>query len=275
MKKQILSLFIITSLIMPTGLVFAEEAPNIEFTPQEMTYSTQYPVPKQTQYPVPVNSYQNQGYDSNMYEGGYYNSNSNDNNDSNLKGKVVMVPADTMFSATTMSPISSETMQKGDSVTMYLSSDFYYGKHLIAVAGSRVNGVVLNVSRGGMANRNGKVNIKFTNIVTPYGQMIPINANIRTDDGSGVLKGGTAKDVAKDYARDAVIGAGIGAALGTAMGALASGSVGKGAIYGTALGGGMALLATTMQRGETVEVPQGATLDIVITQPITVSINNP
>lgn len=271
MKKQILSLTIITTFSVMPLISLAQEsydAPDIEYTPQDMNYQTQYPVPNQTQYPVPSNSYQNQGYNSNMYQGGYYNAN-------HLQGNVVMVPVDTVFTATTMTPISSETLNKGDSVTMYLSSDFYYGNHLIAAAGSRVNGTVLKVNKGGLGNRNGKVEIKFTNIVTPYGQMIPISANIKTDDGSGVLKAGTAMDVAKDYAKDAVIGAGVGAALGTAMGALSSGSVGKGAIYGTALGGGLALISAAMQRGGTVEIPQGASLDIVITQPITVSVNNP
>ena len=270
MKKELLSLAIITTLSFIPFSVFGAEnynTPNIDFTPQEMTYQTQYPVPNQTQYPLPVN-YQNQGYNQNMYQGGYYNTNQ-------LQGNVVLVPANTTFSATTMTPISSETLNKGDSVTMYLSSDFYYNGHLVAAAGSRINGTVLKANKGGLGHRNGKVEIKFTNIVTPYGQMIPISANIKTDDGTGVLKAGTAMDTTKEYVKDAAIGAGIGAALGTAMGALSSGSVGKGAIYGTALGGGMAILSNFAQRGGTVEVPQGATMDLVITQPMTVSVNNP
>ena len=271
MKKEIISLVIVTAFcMMPLQSLASEyyDSPNIEYTPQEMTYQTQYPVPNQTQYPLPVNSYQNQGYNQNMYQGGYYNANQ-------LQGNVVMVPANTTFAATTMTPISSETLNKGDSVTMYLSSDFYYNGHIVAAAGSRINGTVLKVNKGGYGNRNGRVEIKFTNIVTPYGQMIPISANIKTDDGTGILKAGTAMDTTKEYAKDAAIGAGIGAALGTAMGALASGSVGKGAIYGTAIGGGMGIISNFAQRGGTVEIPQGATMDLVITQPMTVSVNNP
>lgn len=273
MRKELLSLAIITSfLVAPYMAIAAEEGegqlPEIQYNPQEMPAQTQYPIPRQTQYPLPVNSYQNQGYDMNQYQGGYYNANQ-------LQGNVVMVPANTSFSAVTMSPITSETVKTGDSISMYLSSDFYYGNKLIAGAGSRVNGTVIQSKKGGLGNRNGRIQIKFTNIVTPYGQMIPISAVIKTDDGTGILKAGTAKDVAKDYTKDAAIGAALGAALGTAMGALSSGSVGKGAIYGTALGGGMGLASNAIQRGDNVEIPQGASIEIVTDQPVTISINNP
>lgn len=274
MRKELLSVAIITSLLFAPYMVAAAESgegqiPEIQYNPQEMPVQTQYPIPNQTQYPLPVNSYQNQGYNMNQqYQGGYYNANQ-------LHGNVVMVPANTSFAAVTMSPINSETARTGDSVSLYLSSDFYYGNKLIAAAGSRVNGTVIQAKKGGLGNRNGRLQIKFTNIVTPYGQMIPISAVIKTDDGTGILKAGTAKDVAKEYTKDAVIGAALGAALGTAMGALSSGSVGKGAIYGTALGGGMGLVSNATQRGDNVEIPQGAAIEIVTDQPITVSINNP
>ncbi len=273
MRKELLSLAIIASFLSAPCCVMAEEnynvqTPQIQYNPQEMPVQTQYPVPQQTQYSVPVNSYQSQGYGTTSYQGGYYNANQ-------LQGNVVMVPANTSFSATTMTAISSETAKTGDSVSMYLSSDFYYGSKLIAAAGSRINGTVLLSKKGGFGSRNGQLQIKFTNIVTPYGQMIPISATIRTDDGTGILKAGTAKDVAKEYTKDAAVGAAVGAVLGTAMGALSSGSVGKGAIYGTALGGGMGLASNALQRGGNVEIPQGASVDIVTDQPITISINNP
>lgn len=253
MKKQIIQTVVAgLYLLMPLSVSAAEnykmEVPAVN--------DGQY----QTQYPLPVNNYQNQGYN---YE------------NNQLQGNVVMVPANTVFTAATSSPLSSEFARSGDSVTFYLSSDFYYGSKLIAAAGSRLNGMVLNAKKGGMANRNGKIEIKFTTIVTPYGQTIPISARVQTDDGSGILKAGTAKDAAKDYVKDVGIGAAAGAALGTAMGALSSGSVGKGAIYGTALGGGMGLIQSFLERGGNIDIPQGAQLNIVLDQPITVSSYTP
>lgn len=254
MNKKILSIAIIVSGFLTPGMVFAKANYTVQ-TPN-LQYNT-----TQTQYPLPVNSYQSQGY--------------NNYNGAQLQGNVVMVPANTTFAATTMTPITSETAKTGDSVTFYLSSDFYYGNKLIAAAGSRLNGTILQAKKGGLASKNGCIQIKFTNIVTPYGQMIPLSASIQTEDGTGILKAGTAKDVTKEYVKDVGVGAAAGAALGTAMGALSSGSVGKGAIYGTALGGGLGLGKSLIDRGDNVEIPQGAQLNIVIDQPITVSsVNN-
>lgn len=252
MRKKLLSMSILGVMVLMPSCVLA----NVQYAPAE---NYQY----QTQYPLPVNSYQPQGYQNTSY------------NMNQLQGNVVMVPANTSFPATLMSPISSETAKIGDSVSMYLGSDFYYGKDLIAPAGSKINGTVLLAKKGGLGQRNGQIQIKFTNIYTPTGQMIPLSAHIQTEDGSGILKAGTAKDTTKEFAKDAVVGSATGAVLGTAMGALSGGSVGKGAIYGTALGGGLGVVKTFTERGGNVELPQNAQLNIVLDQPITVSSNSP
>ena len=85
----------------------------------------------------------------------------------------------------------------------------------------------------------------------------------------------TSASFTKGYVKDAGVGAAAGAVLGTAMGALSSGSVGKGAIYGTAVGGGLGLVKTVFEKGGNVEIPQNAQMNIVIDQPITVSSNTP
>ncbi len=263
MKKEIISLSIISVMAVSPCACFAGSnysvvEPVTQTVPaNSYNYDNSY---YQTQYPVPVNSYQSQGYD---YD---YNQ---------LQGNVVMVPSGTSFPATVMASISSETAKTGDSVTFYLGSDFYYGSNLIAGAGSRINGTVILAKKGGFGSRNGQLQIKFTNIVTPSGQMIPVSASILTDDGTGILKAGTAKDVTKEYVKDVGVGAAAGAVLGTAMGALSSGSVGKGAIYGTALGGGLGLGKSLVDRGGNVEIPQNAQLNIVLDQPVTVSSNTP
>lgn len=262
MRKELLTISLVAVMLASPSISFAamnydaQTVPAVQYAPvEDYVY--------QTQYPLPVNSYQSQGYTTENYN---YNQ---------LQGNVVMVPANTSFSANVMSPISSETARVGDNVSFYLGSDFYYGKNLIAAAGSRINGTVLTAKKGSFGQRNGQVQIKFTNIVTPTGQMIPISAHIQTEDGSGILKAGTAKDTTKEYVKDAGIGAASGAVLGTVMGALSDGSVGKGAVYGTAVGGGLGLLKTVFEKGGNVEIPQNAQMNIVIDQPITISSNTP
>ena len=105
----------------------------------------------------------------------------------------------------------------GQTVNLALSSDFYYNGNLIAPAGSSVVGTVLEVSKAKHGSMNGKLMLRFTQIVTPYGVQIPISAVIKTDDNSGVLVGGTKMDVAKDYTKDLAGGAAAGAVSGKAM----------------------------------------------------------
>ncbi len=283
MKKQIISLYLAAVMLLSHGVCIAQDDwefnPVVQGIPEPGSYQTQYPLPSQESIRngnnnhVPVNNtYQEQ----NQYQDNYnYNNNYNYyNNNDRLHGNVVMVPERTTFNAVLLTPLSSETAKAGDSISMFLGSDFYYGKNLIAQAGSRVNGVVIKSKKGGLGNRNGQIQLKLTNIVTPSGQLIPITASILTNDGSGILKAGTAMDVTKEYTKKAAIGAASGAVLGVVMGALSGGSVGKGAIYGTAVGGGMGLAQPIFERGGNVELPQNAQFDIILDQPITISTNN-
>ena len=192
-------------------------------------------------------------------------------NVNSLQGSVTYVPAGNVTNVMLSSALNSETATVGSAVSATLTDDFIYNGKLIASRGSVLNGTIVKAKKARFGNRNGQIQVVFNNLRTPQGYNIPINAVFKTDDNTGILKGGTKMDGAKDYAKNTVIGAGAGAALGTAMGALSSGSVGKGAIYGTAIGGGLGLAKGAMNKGENVNIPASAYLDIMFTQPITLS----
>ncbi|MCR5261424.1 MAG: hypothetical protein K6C94_06255 [Candidatus Gastranaerophilales bacterium] len=187
-----------------------------------------------------------------------------------LQGHVTVVPAGVNIPITTTSELNTQNLTLGQSVSAVLTSSFTYNGTVVAPAGSTVMGNVTYVKKGGHAGKNAQLQIRFTQINTPYGNIIPISAMIRTDDGTGILKSGTAKDTAKDYTKDLVIGSGAGAVLGLTMGALSGGSVGRGAIYGTAVGAGAGLLKSLWDKGVDVVIPANSTLDITIDQPVTV-----
>jgi hypothetical protein len=188
-----------------------------------------------------------------------------------LQGNVVMVPAGTSVKATLTSPISSEYTTAGQTVTMALNSDFYYGQHLIAPAGSTIYGTVIESSKAKRGSINGKLCIRFNQIFTPYGTQIPISAIIKTDDSTGVLVGGTKVDVTKEYVKDMAAGSAAGAVSGLVFGALAGGSVGRGTALGTAVGAGGGLAKSVWDKGNDVEIPANASMDLIFTQPVTVS----
>ncbi len=57
------------------------------------------------------------------------------------------------------------------------------------------------MQKAGFGNRNGQIKVIFNNLRTPQGYNIAINAVFKTDDNSGILKGGTKLDSTKDYAK--------------------------------------------------------------------------
>ena len=188
-----------------------------------------------------------------------------------LHGNIVMVPAGSSLPAMLTAPISSANSSAGQSVSLVLNSDYYYNNKLIAPAGSTVSGTVIESSKAKRGSMNGKLCIRFTQIYTPYGTQIPISAVIKTDDNTGVLIGGTKLDVTKEYAKDVTAGVAAGAISGLVFGALAGGNVGKGAALGTAVGAGGGLAKSAWDKGNDVEIPANATIDLMLTQPITVS----
>lgn len=210
---------------------------------------------------VPVPAYNSANYAQDNYKV----------NDTTLKGRIVTVPAGNTFRAVMTTAVSSETAVTGQSVTMALGSDFYYNGTLIAPAGSTVVGTVIDASKAKHGSLNGKLAIRFTEIITPQGQNIPVSAVIKTEDNSGTLIGGTKMDVTKDYVKDLAIGAGAGALAGVIISPLAGGSIGRGTALATAVGAGGGLAKSIWDKGNDVEIPVNAALELILTQPITVN----
>ena len=78
-------------------------------------------------------------------------------------------------------------------------------------------------------------------------------------------------DVTKEYTKDLAAGSAAGALSGLVFGAIAGGDVGRGAALGTAVGAGGGLVKSIWDKGNDVEIPANASIDIILTQPITVS----
>lgn len=242
-KKGLVSLLVISSVI----------SANISFAAGNYTTKKQTP-----QYP----QYTTQQYGNSYGSGSYMPP---------LQGHVFMVPAGTSIPTVTTCEISSANLTLGQGVSLALGNDFYYNGKVVAPAGSQVNGNVLMVRKGGHAGKNGQLQIRFTNILTPYGQMIPISGKIKTDDGKGILYAATAKDTTKSYAKDVAIGSAAGALMGTIMGPISGGKVGRGAALGTAVGAVGGLGKSLYDRGVDVVIPANSQIDIVVDQPITVN----
>ena len=227
-------------------------------TGAEPTYISQSLPPMQG---YPQNSgYGNQGYG--QYGTPTYNQ-------PPLQGYAVTAPPGTIVSATLSSPVSSEYARVGDRFMATLGAPIMGGNSVILPAGSQIEGQVVMARPSGRAGRNGELEVRFTSAMLPNGQRVPLSARIQTEDGTGIIKGGSTASRLGKAALTTGIGAGLGAALGTAMGPLSGGHVGRGAIYGTTLGAGMGALGAAVQKGVPAVLDSSSPINIVLDQPLT------
>ena len=166
-----------------------------------------------------------------------------------FQGRVVVVPAGAQIPATVNFSLSTETISENQTVSFVLPQAFYYNNVLIAPAGSTIYGVVALAKKAGHAGKNAELKILFNNIVTPEGKQMQISGCIATADGTGILRTGDAATTTLNYVKNATVGAAAGAIMGVIMGPLSDGSVGKGAIYGTAIGGGLGIGKALWDKG--------------------------
>lgn len=274
-KKQILVLLMLVSSAIA---VQADPAVQPQYSQQpngQAYYVQETPIYGRNYNPelVPAQSVQDNGYYQNANQfpqPQYYSQPQNVNAYATpLQGNVIMIPAQTVIPCVTSTAYSTENITLGQQFALTLPSGFYYGTQQIAPEGSIVYGTVIDVKKAGRATRNAMLQVKFTAISTPYGQTIPISGKFKTEDGSGILYGGTKMTTAKEYAKDTAIGAAGGAVVGTVMGALSGGKVGKGAAYGTAVGAGAGVAKSLWDKGGEIVIPANSAIDVVLEQPAT------
>lgn len=181
-----------------------------------------------------------------------------------LYGSVVKIPAGTSFYVTFDSGISSGSLEKNDRLTVRLINDLTFNGQTIAPAGSLVYGNATDAQNAGYAYGSGEIELSFNEILTPNGTLIPISTE------KVYLRAKSER--AQKMTRDIVLGALGSMLVGAAFTALGGGDDwGRNmAIYGGlgAIGGG---LRGASQRGQEVDIPDGTTIQIKLTDTLTAS----
>ena len=241
----------------------AQQAPAYQQTPAYQQ-APAYQQPVQNQYQAPMQPAQN--YSQTPQVPGY-NTIPAQNNYSlpPLQGHVVSVPPGTMLpGVTTNRPLSSQNLRTGDRISVLMNTPFYYAGTIALPAGTSIMGTVVMAESAGRAGKHGKLMIVFNQAVTPQGQNIGFSGKLATDDGTGILKGGTGMSRTKEVVKDTAVGAGAGALLGGIFGAISGGRFGKGAAMGTAIGGGTGIAKTLIDKGKNVVINAGEQLNIIL-----------
>lgn len=226
------------------------------------TYNYSYAKPAQKK-PANYNYNYNQNY-AGQQNNGY--------NLPPLQGRVVTVPQGSVIQGVSpTTTISTQYMTAGDPVTFVLNQPYYYNGSQVLPQGTSIQGNAVIVQKAGFAGSYGKLKVMFNNANLPNGQRIPISGKIATDDGTGILTAGTTVNRVTTAAKDTAIGAGAGALTGLIASAMSGGKKGKGTALMTAVGGGLGLGKSLIDKGGDVTLDAGTPVNIILDQPLTVS----
>lgn len=181
-----------------------------------------------------------------------------------LKGGVYVVPAGTSFSARMQSSISSRTMKVGDNIAALLDKDWVHNNKLIAPAGSILYGEVKKANASGKAMKNGKIELKFTEVETINGETIELAANnyvVKVDQNR-------AWEVTKNVSQKTATGAFAGWGLANVTNSKHTEKVvGVAAAIGLVWG---IFDTMTSHEGQEVELPSNTPVTIRLVEPINV-----
>ncbi len=187
-------------------------------------------------------------------------------NPSTLINRTVTVPAGETFKAVFLAPINTKTAFGGQEVYLAINPDFYSKGQLIAPAGSTVAGSVIESDKAKHGSINGKLTLRFTAIITPSGQNIPISAIVRTADNSGTILGGSKIYEETNY--NVLAPQSANQLTGPEISKI---NYGKGAIIMNEVGSsGGGLFKSIWDKGEDVDISISSPVDLILTQPITV-----
>ena len=159
----------------------------------------------------------------------------------------LVVATDSVIGLEIESAITSERAKVEDLVSARVTRDVRVGDRVAIPAGSRVNGEVTLVERGGKMRDRARLGVRFTSIVLADGTRVPIETETIFREGDSPTNESAAK-----IGGAAIGGAILGGILGGAKGAAIGGAVGAGGGSAAVLAGGRN--AATLPAGTPVTV---------------------
>lgn len=169
----------------------------------------------------------------------------------------VEIAADSVLGLQIESSVSSEDAAVEDRVTARVTRDVRAGDAVAIPAGSRAEGEVTLVERGGRLKERARLGVRFTSVVLADGTRVPLETEPIFREGDAPSGESAAK-----IGGGAIGGAIIGGILGGAKGAIIGGSAGAGAGTAAVLAGGR----------NPATLPSGTPVTVRVTRPAFVSL---
>lgn len=180
---------------------------------------------------------------------------------STLKGCVTQVGKGKVLNAFVQSSVSTIDSANGDPIVAVLAENWVENGKIIAEAGSVINGTITSVDSAGRWSKDGSLQINFTTMETPAGEIYSINAEkidiqVEQEQKRWVK-------TAMTIGGAALAAAAIGCLFGLGG---SSESMGKNVLRGAAIGGGIGavggIVAAGTKTGEEISIPANTNFEI-------------
>jgi hypothetical protein len=141
----------------------------------------------------------------------------------------LVVAADSVIGLEIESAISTERARVEDPVVARVTRDVRVGNRVAIPAGSRANGEVTAVERGGRLKDRARLGVRFTSIVLADGTRVPIETETIYREGDSPVNESAAK-IGGGAIGGAIIGGILGGGKGAAIGSIVGAGAGSGAV---------------------------------------------
>ncbi len=183
------------------------------------------------------------------------------------------LPVETRLRLVLETPVDAKTSTPGNIFEAHVKDDLFVGSTLLLPRGSLVRGRVFEVTKPRLLSRAAKIGLKLEQIVTPTGEVIPLDAALEFQKGLTNQKGqfdpGTSFGTRVEGNLKSVTGMN---STGTARGALIAANVatlGAPAIA-TAIGGSAIAI---FRSGDNVSLAVGQELEVLLTNDLGLQLN--
>ncbi len=193
------------------------------------------------------------------------------------------IPVGTKLNLEAANTVTTETLNKGDMFSSYLTQDVYVDGAVVLPKGTIVRGNTADVVRKKRMSKSAILYLNFDHIVAPNGKQIPIRAGINssmklTDDGG--IGGGGYKEAFLESADKSgeIIKKSVNWGVNSGEELFSGGKylvTPFAAIGGTVAGGGYLVfdsIADLFRKGQTVVITKGQRFSILLLEPLDVPV---
>jgi hypothetical protein len=169
----------------------------------------------------------------------------------------LVIPAEAVIGLQVDTPVTTETARVEDPVVARVTRDVKVGDRIAIPAGSKAQGEVTLVERGGKLKERARLGVRFRSVVLADGSRLPIETDAVYREGDAPSGSSAAK-----IGGGAIGGAILGGLLGGAKGALIGGSAGAGAGTAAVVAGGRSEATLSAGSPVTIRLQQPATVTV-------------